>query len=119
MLAVRYKERAAHVRAGIFAKCWNRERGLLADNPEQKNFSQQTNILGVLFDVTPKESQQKVLRAMVAIEPGTTPDGILSASYYFRFYLARALEHAGTGQRISEFARALAQAAAAAFQHVA
>jgi hypothetical protein len=31
----------------------------------------------------------------LAIEPGTTPDGILSASYYFRFYLARALEHAG------------------------
>jgi alpha-L-rhamnosidase len=95
VLAVRYKERAARVRAGIFAKCWNRERGLLADNPEQKNFSQQTNILGVLFDATPKESQQKVLRAMAAIEPGTAPDGILSASYYFRFYLARALEHAG------------------------
>jgi len=26
---------------------------------------------------------------MLAIEPGTTPDGVLSASYYFRFYLAR------------------------------
>jgi hypothetical protein len=32
---------------------------------------------------------------MLAIEPATTPDGILSASYYFRFYLSRALEHAG------------------------
>ncbi len=32
---------------------------------------------------------------MLAIDPGTTPDGILSASYYFRFYLARALDHAG------------------------
>ena len=32
---------------------------------------------------------------MLAIEPGTTPNGTLSASYYFRFYLARALEHAG------------------------
>jgi hypothetical protein len=34
---------------------------------------------------------------MLAIEPGTTPDGVLSASYYFRFYLSRALEHAGLG----------------------
>jgi alpha-L-rhamnosidase len=34
-----------------------------------------------------------VLRQMLAIEPGTTPNGVLSASYYFRFYLARALEH--------------------------
>ena len=35
-----------------------------------------------------------MLRKVLAIEPGTTPDGILSASYYFRFYLARALDHA-------------------------
>jgi hypothetical protein len=32
---------------------------------------------------------------MLAIQPGATPDGTLSASFYFRFYLARALEHAG------------------------
>jgi alpha-L-rhamnosidase len=95
ILATRYKARAAHVREGIFARCWSTQRGLLADNPDLKNFSQQTNILGVLYDVVPKESQQKVLRELVAIEPGTTPNGMLSASYYFRFYLARALEHAG------------------------
>lgn len=94
-LASRYTARAAHVHDGLYAKCWNSKRGLLADNPEQKNFSQQTNILGVLYDVVPKESQQKVLRDLLAIEPGTTPNGILSASYYFRFYLARALDHAG------------------------
>jgi hypothetical protein len=34
---------------------------------------------------------------MLSIEPGTTPNGTLSASYYFRFYLARALDHAGMG----------------------
>jgi hypothetical protein len=33
---------------------------------------------------------------MLAVEPGTTPNGVLSASYYFRYYLARALEHTGT-----------------------
>ncbi len=59
------------------------------------HFSQQANILGVLYDVIPKDQQREVLRRMMAIEPGTTPNGILSASYYFRFYLARALEHAG------------------------
>jgi alpha-L-rhamnosidase len=95
IMATRYKERAAHVREGIFAACWNRQRGLVADTPEQKVFSQQSNILAVLYDVAPKESQQKILRKLIAIEPGTAPDGILSASYYFRFYLARALEHAG------------------------
>jgi len=93
--AARYQMRAAHVRRGLTIKCWNAQRGLFADTPDQKNFSQQGNILAVLYDVVPKQQQKNVLRQMLAIEPGTTPNGILSASYYFRFYLARALEHAG------------------------
>jgi alpha-L-rhamnosidase len=32
---------------------------------------------------------------MLPIQPGTTPDEMQSASLYFRFYLARALDHAG------------------------
>ena len=87
--------RAMHVRSGIYDKCWNPQRGLIADNPDQNIFSQQANILSVLYDVIPKDQQQNVLRKILAIEPGTTPDGIMSASYYFRFYLARALDHVG------------------------
>jgi hypothetical protein len=95
VLTTRYQSRAVHLRSGIFDKCWSATRGLLADTPDQKGFSQQANILGVLYDVIPKDRQQQVLRQMLAIDPGTTPDGVLSASYYFRFYLARALDHAG------------------------
>jgi alpha-L-rhamnosidase len=95
VLAVRYQARAAHVHAGLVDKCWSASRGLIADTPDLKAFSQQANILAVLFDVAPKDRQQQVLRQMIAIEPGTTPGGVLSASYYFRFYLARALDHAG------------------------
>ncbi|HKD60701.1 MAG TPA: alpha-L-rhamnosidase C-terminal domain-containing protein [Terracidiphilus sp.] len=93
-LAARYETRINHVRSGLTSPCWVPSRGLLADNPDQTVFSQQANILGVLFDVIPKDRQQDVLERMLAIEPGTTPGGILSASYYFRFYLARALDHA-------------------------
>ncbi len=90
-----YASRAAHVRSAIYSKCWSPERGLLADNSERKVFSQQSNIMAVLYDVVPKDQQQAVLRKLLAIEPGTTPDGVMSASYYFRFYLGRALDHAG------------------------
>ncbi len=93
--ASRYRSRLDHVRAGLTSKCWVASRGLLADNPGQRVFSQQANILGVLYDVIPRDRQQDVLRRMLAIEPGTVPEGVLSASYYFRFYLARALNHAG------------------------
>jgi hypothetical protein len=95
LLASRYQGRAAHVRAGLSAKCWSASRSLIADNPDQKNFSQQANILAVLYDVIPEDRQREVLKRILAIDPGTTPDGTLSASYYFRFYLARALDHAG------------------------
>jgi hypothetical protein len=95
VLAGRYQGRARQVRSGLYSKCWSEQRGLLADNPDRRVFSQQANILAVLYDVIPKDHQQAVLRKLLAIEPGTTPDGVLSASYYFRFYLARALDHAG------------------------
>ncbi len=95
VLAASYKARLDHVRSGLASKCWTPSRGLLADNPGQKMFSQQANILGVLYNVIPKDRQQDVLHRVLAIEPGTTPDGVLSASYYFRFYLACALDHAG------------------------
>jgi alpha-L-rhamnosidase len=95
LLASRYQMRAGHVRSGLYEKCWSASHGLIADNPDQKIFSQQANILAVLYDVIPKDRRQDALRRMLAIDPGTTPDGVMSASYYFRFYLARALDHAG------------------------
>jgi hypothetical protein len=45
--------------------------------------------------VIPQARQQEVLHKVLPIEPGNTPYGVLSASWYFRFYLARALDHAG------------------------
>ncbi len=98
-LAARYQARAAHVRSGLYNRCWSAARGMLADTPDRNHFSQQANILGVLYDVVPKEHQKEVLEKVLDIEPGTTPNGILSASYYFRFYLARALEHTGMADR--------------------
>lgn len=95
VLAQRYEARANHVRSGISSMCWVPSRGLLAENSDRKVFSQQANILGVLYDVIPREQQKDVLRRILDIEPGTTPNEVMSASYYFRFYLARALDHAG------------------------
>jgi hypothetical protein len=104
LLAAQYQSRAAAIRAALYSKCWSASRGLLADNSDQKNFSQQANILAVLYDVIPQDQQQNVMRKLLTIEPGTAPDGVLSASYYFRFYFARALDHASMGD---EYLRAI------------
>jgi hypothetical protein len=95
ILSRRDRDQAQDLRVELARQCWSPDRGLIAETPDRKAFSQQGNILAVLYDVIPKERQQEVLRQMLTIEPGTTPNGILSASYYFRFYLARALDHAG------------------------
>ena len=79
VLATRYQARAAHVRAGLYSKCWNASRGLIADNPDQKDFSQQSNILAVLYDVIPKESQKQVLHHMLHLNPGDIPPTACSA----------------------------------------
>jgi alpha-L-rhamnosidase len=98
-IARQHREHAARVRSGLASQCWSADRKLLADNPDRKDFSEQANILGVLYDVIPPDSnhaqQVDVLTRIFAIQPGETPDGVQSASHYFRFYLARALDHAG------------------------
>jgi hypothetical protein len=49
----------------------------------------------VLLDVVPPAEQTGVMKQILGIEPGTAPGGVLGCSYYFRFYLARALDHTG------------------------
>jgi hypothetical protein len=97
MLAEQYRARATHIHKGIYNRCWDQQRGLLADNPGHNIFSQQTNALGVLYNVIPGAQQKDVLAKIASIPPGTSTADMLSASYYFRFYLTRALVHAGEG----------------------
>ena len=91
-VASAYDARLAHMRESIYQRCWSPERKLLADTPDHTTFSEHANILGVLYDVIPKREQQQILLRIV-----NDQEHLMPASYYFRFYLARALEHAGLG----------------------
>jgi alpha-L-rhamnosidase len=95
--------RAAITRAsdGLRKLCWNSRFGLFADTPAQKHFSQHANILAVWLDLVPQAQQKALLtKVLSASDVGFKSDGLpplSKATYYFRFYLARALEHAGMG----------------------
>ena len=91
-IAASYESRLKQMRQQIYAQCWSPERKLLADTPDRTSFSEHANILGALYDVIPQAAQQDVLRRIVSGQ-----EHLMPASYYFRFYLARALEHAGLG----------------------
>jgi alpha-L-rhamnosidase len=104
-----YAESARRAAEAVFRLCWNEDRGLVADRPSKDRFSQQTNILALLADAVPADRQAAVLERVLAggapsvrdkatrRGPAQPPSDLARASYYFRFYLARALDKLGRG----------------------
>ena len=100
--AEKYEKAAARAVEAVKNLCWNERYGLLADTPGQKHFSQHANILGVWLDVIPKEKQKEVLTKILSksdsgFAAAEEIPSMTAATYYFRFYLARAIEHARMG----------------------
>ena len=101
-VAEKYEKAAARASDAVHKLCWNKKYGLLADTPAQEHFSQHANILGTWLDVIPPERQKDVLTKILSKSDtgfSATVDvpAMTVATYYFRFYLARAVEHAGLG----------------------
>jgi len=97
-----YRENAKRTAATVYRLSWDDKRQLLADTPARQEFSQHANILGIMLDVIPAEKQKHVLETILADELAGKPayppsQNMIAASYYFRFYLARAIDHAGMG----------------------
>ncbi|HET7345950.1 MAG TPA: hypothetical protein VFJ10_01375, partial [Acidobacteriaceae bacterium] len=81
---------------------WDPRYGLYADTPAKTSWSQEANVLAVMLDVAPRDQQQPILRRVLGSKQheATSFEGkpvppMSEESYYFRFYLSRALEHAG------------------------
>jgi len=108
--AALYRARATRAAESVWRLCWDPQRGLIADTPARARFSQQANILALWLDVVPRERRQAVMDTVIGLgtlSARTVPVGastgratessVALASYYFRFYLARALDHVGRG----------------------
>ena len=100
--ALEYETAREKAVKAIRNRCWNSAAGLFADTPAQKQYSQQTNALAVWLNVAPMENQREIVEKVLAadtIEKSGSGSAVAMspASYYFRFYLARAMESAGLG----------------------
>ena len=95
-----YRRRADRIAKAVRDLCGS-PGGVLADTPAHAHFSEQTNAMGVLLDVVPREQQEFVLGQVLANEERLPAQGaaMSDASIYFRFYVARAMEHAGLSGR--------------------
>lgn len=90
-LSQRYRQEAAGAAKAVYSQCWDERVGLLADTPARSSFSQHANALAIIADVIPPKDQAGVIRQMM------DAPGLTHASYFFQFYVTRALDHAGTG----------------------
>jgi len=88
--------------AALNAENWDPHYGLYADTPAKKTYSIEANILAVWLDVAPRAEQAAIVRRLLAAKPdaateveGKSVPAMSPPTYYFRFYLSRALEHAG------------------------
>ena len=94
-LAENDRQKAAILTGAIQNQCWDEKRGLFADSPTKTVFSQHTNALAVLYDVAPKDRAGDILGKVTTADGIDAPDGILTTSYYFSWYLIKAYQHAG------------------------
>jgi alpha-L-rhamnosidase len=105
-LAAAYRKRAQFVAEAVYGRCWNAKYGLLADTPAQTSYSQHANVLAVLLDVIPPAQQIMVMKRILAPDLNTevspSEPNLAHVSYYFQFYLSRALDHAGLGDEYLE-----------------
>ena len=87
--AEHYSELARRIAKAVYDQCWDAGRGLLADTPDKRRFSQHANIWAVLTDAVPPARQAALLQKTM------TDKSLTQATFYFKFYLFQALKKAG------------------------
>ncbi len=108
--AKKYSDFASRVKKSVYEKCWDPARGILRDCADDDYFSQHTNALGILTDTIPLSDQLGVFEKITenplpnvgrlrvgdkAVKTGR----INEATFYYKFYLVRAMKKVGLGDR--------------------
>lgn len=82
--------------SNVYKKCWDPARGLLRDYIGSQTYSQHVNIMGILTDAIPQRDQQAVFERIVQ-DPTVT-----QTTFYYKFYLIRALKKVGLADRYTQ-----------------
>lgn len=94
--AAHYRRLAASLKDATYRQCWDEARGLLADTPDKQSFSQHANVMAVLVDLVPEDQQPALMQRV------DDDETLVPCTYYYRFYLDRAMKKAGLAERYVE-----------------
>ncbi len=92
-LAAEYQAAAARLKRTIIATDWDGTRGLFADQPSHRTYSQQVNTLAVLAQIVPRDQGRSVMEKVVSDVT------LAQSSIYFRAYTNATLREIGMGNR--------------------
>ena len=86
-----YKTLADQLGFGTNKLCYNKSKGLIANTPEKKRYSQHAAIMAVLSESIPKAEEKPLMQKIL------NDTSLIKATIYYRFYLIKALKKAGLG----------------------
>jgi len=86
-----WEDKAAKLKAKIVETFWCERRGLLADTPEMKDFSEHAQSLAILGDVLPKDKAETAFRHLVE------DADLARCTVYFSYYLFETYFKMGRG----------------------
>jgi alpha-L-rhamnosidase len=87
--ASHYKQLAAQLSKATYTQCFDVKKGVMANTPLKKTFSQHASILSVLTGCVPATETKNVMKKILY------DTSLSQATFYYRFYLNRALKKAG------------------------
>ena len=90
-LSQKYTQLANQLSAGVYKNCFDKAKMEMADTPGKSSFSQHASIWAVLTNAVPVAQQKQVMEKVL------NDTSLSQATFYFRFYLTRALIKAGLG----------------------
>jgi hypothetical protein len=95
-IAVVYRDLADKIKKSVYQRCYDSNRGLIADSPERSTFSQHANVLAILTNTFPETADKtKIINKLL------NDKELAQCTLYFKFYLFEALEKVGQANQFT------------------
>lgn len=92
-LAAKYSALRNSICKSTYRECWDEKRMLMADDRSHKSFSQHASIMAILAGAVPESFQADLFERI------NSDKSLTQATFYYRFYLFRAIKKAGLADR--------------------
>ena len=89
--ATKYSNLATRIQKSVMDKCYDLEKGMIAETPNKEKFSQHTNIMAILTSTVSDDEMKPMMKKIL------DDNSLIQTTIYYKFYLFNALQKAGMG----------------------